>query len=235
MKITLNKVKECSKREDKILNDRNHWFSSIFSTYLTYIFLKLKLSANQVTLLFLATGIFSIIFYYQDTIWTLIIAYTLFRLHIIIDMCDGEVARFNNKFSENGKYWDSLIHSTLNPLFYFFSTYPLLDLNSHSKLLSLTFLTFSVSFLLFSKYNFQGKILKNKNEVAKRSLKGWLFFIISELISIEGYILCISILRVFEFQNFILMTLIISFTCINFISGFIKIVMISKRKIFPYK
>ena len=47
-----------------------------------------------------------------------IVGYILFRLHIIVDMSDGDVARFNQNFSIRGAYWDAMIHSVLNPLYY---------------------------------------------------------------------------------------------------------------------
>ena len=51
-KIYLKEVKKRCKRENSIANNRLHWFSSNFSIYFSYVFLKLRFSADFVTVLF---------------------------------------------------------------------------------------------------------------------------------------------------------------------------------------
>ena len=116
--IQFKKVQELSMRSDYIDNNRLHWFSSKFSIYFSFIFINIGLSADGVTIIFFITGLIGTLFYAFDSLWLTIIGYILFRLHIIIDMSDGDVARYHQSFSIRGSYWDSVIHTVINPLYY---------------------------------------------------------------------------------------------------------------------
>ena len=82
------------------------------------IFINLKLTADQVTIIFFVLGTLGAMSLLYNTFASIFISYLLYRLHIIVDMADGDVARHNNKFSIRGVYWDSMAHSVINPLFF---------------------------------------------------------------------------------------------------------------------
>lgn len=232
MKIKLADVKRKSLRDDHFFNKRNHWFSSIFSIYFTFFFLKLKLNANQVTLIFFVTGLSSIFCFYNTDLFSLIMGYILFRLHIIFDMCDGEVARFNKSQNMNAKYWDSLIHTFLNPAIYF--SLIINEINSFSEIIISFVMVLSVSFLIATKYNFHQKIQREITPQKKRSLKRWMYFILTELLSIEGHLLLFIFLKISGI-NFLIWPLTYFIIITNISLSLIKIYMFSSKKYIPYK
>ena len=119
-KTSLSDVKKGCKRKNAEANNKLHWFSSKFSIYLSYVFIKLRFTADQVTIIFFLVGLLGVFSFGLNSLPLSILGYLLFRLHIIIDMSDGDVARFNQSFSIRGAYWDAVIHSILNPLYYIF-------------------------------------------------------------------------------------------------------------------
>ena len=83
---------------------------------LTWVFIKLGISANQVTVLQLLFGVVgSILFAYGKFITGCI----FLQIGFILDLCDGDVARFNNKESKAGEYLDLIGHRTVIPLYFF--------------------------------------------------------------------------------------------------------------------
>ena len=96
-----------------------------FSKYFSWIFINIGLSANQVTALFFLTGFVSGLFFLSFDPINILIAIILWRLHVIFDVCDGEVARFTQTFSINGAYWDYMIHAVLYPMCFFSISYSL--------------------------------------------------------------------------------------------------------------
>lgn len=196
---SFNSVKKRIRREDYLKNNRIHWFSSKLSPYFSYFFIRLKLSADQVTILFFVTGFTGALISISASTLSYFITYLLWRLHIIIDMSDGDVARFNQSFSHRGKYWDSLIHSVLNPLYSL-----LIPVGIYFKTNDLIFLflaillMFSQHILLASKYNFHAdqntSNSGNNNTIQSDSIKRKILKILSEILGMEGYILSTIIL-----------------------------------------
>ena len=173
MKVTLTEVKDKCKRKNAEANNRLHWFASNFSIYFSYIFIRMGLSADLVTIIFFISGLIGSVFYLFDSIIFSLIGYFFFRLHIIIDMSDGDVARFNKSFSIRGSYWDSMIHSILNPLYHLsisFSYYLVFD--NIIFLIIAPFLVLSSSLLMAVKNNyFKALLFNNKTENKKSSKK----------------------------------------------------------------
>ena len=108
-------------------------------------------------------------------------------------MSDGDVARFNRTYSHRGKYWDSMIHSVLNPLYS--AVFPLaafLKTGDVEFLVFVTLLMFSQSILLASKYNFPQNAL-NKPQPTLQNRKptpsAQIMNIASEIVGMEGFIL----------------------------------------------
>ena len=197
MKITLKETKEKCKRKNSEANNKLHWFSSKFSIYFSYFFLKLKLTADQVTIVFFCVGLMGSFLYSSISLISSFIGYIMFRLHIIIDMSDGDVARFNKSYSIRGAYWDAVIHSILNPLYYILILYSFyIQFDSITFLILGSFAGLSSSILMGVKNNhYKAMFLNNETSKAKKEEKlqkrDWkfrLFFISSEILSIEGFV-----------------------------------------------
>lgn len=164
--ITLAEVKERAVKENNKSFRKLFFFSSRFSIYFSWVFINLGLSANQVTALFFLTGFLgSLCFLTFDLIFILIGVF-LWRLHIIFDLCDGEVARFNKTFSINGAYWDYMIHAFLFPFCFFCITFSLSKYFNNPQFLLLGVAgVLTLSLMLATKNNyyramlFSGKVL----------------------------------------------------------------------------
>ncbi len=131
--IALNEVKERAIKKDNDSFKKLFFFSSRFSIYFSWFFLNIGLNANQVTALFFLTGLVSVLFFLSFDPLNILIGLILWRLHVIFDLCDGEVARFNQSFSINGAYWDYMIHAVLFPLCFFSISYSLSQHFSNSN------------------------------------------------------------------------------------------------------
>lgn len=123
--IILNEVKKRAKKKNNDSFKKLFFFSSRFSIYFSWVFLNIGFNANQVTAVFFLTGLLSGLFFLSFNPLYILIGVILWRLHIIFDLCDGEVARFNQSFSINGAYWDYMIHAVLFPMCFFSITYAL--------------------------------------------------------------------------------------------------------------
>ncbi len=195
--ISLQEVKNRCKRENAKENNQLHWFSSMFSIYFSYFFIRLKLTADQVTIVFFLLGLTGAIFYSTNTLLCSLLGYLFFRLHIIVDMSDGDVARFNKSYSIRGAYWDAMIHSILNPLYCIaisFAMYTRFD-DVFFLLLS-PFMALSAGLVMAVKNNYYKACYFNnlqkesvKKSTPKKNIKYWMFYIASEVLSMEGFVL----------------------------------------------
>lgn len=161
--ISLENIRGKIKRKNHLSNKRLHFFSTLFSDYFSFIFINLNLSANQVTLIFFIFGLLSCFFFYFNNISYILLGYFLWRLHIIADICDGDVARFSKKFSINGAYWDYMVHSVIYPLNY---SMILLSLYNHYESVIFLYLALIGSFLIsinLSVKNVYSKALYNNS------------------------------------------------------------------------
>ena len=86
MKYSLSEVKAKSRRANAIENKNLHPFASRLSIYFSWIFINLGLSPNQVTGLFFLVGLTGALILLLNSWIAIILSYTLFRLHIIIDV-----------------------------------------------------------------------------------------------------------------------------------------------------
>ena len=116
--ISLVEVRTSCARENDLSNRRLHFFASRFSIYFSWLFINLGLSANQVTALFFIVGFLGGLCFLNPEPILVFAGYFLWRLHVIFDLCDGDVARYTQKFSINGAYWDYMVHSILYPLYF---------------------------------------------------------------------------------------------------------------------
>ena len=80
------------------------------SIYFSYILIYLGLSANKVTLISGLTSIVGGILIISDNKFITLLGFLCFHLFAILDMCDGEVARYNQESSISGHFLDWYMH-----------------------------------------------------------------------------------------------------------------------------
>jgi len=98
-------------RRDKGANDKVHFFSKHFSGIAGFALLRCGLTPNQITFLFLICGMSAGLSLYWGAP---LLAYGLWRLHIILDMADGTVARATGNFSPHAGGFDKASHIAIN-------------------------------------------------------------------------------------------------------------------------
>ena len=91
-----------------------HWAGRLYmrrlSPYLTRVFLATPLSANGVTALMIPVGLLAALTLTLPGLWAAVGAALLIQLQLLLDCCDGEVARWRRTFSPKGPYLDALAH-----------------------------------------------------------------------------------------------------------------------------
>jgi phosphatidylglycerophosphate synthase len=95
-------------------NSGEHWAGRLyirrFSPYATRLFLRLGLSADAVTWLFVVTGAGAAALLSLEGLLPAVGAFVLIQLQILLDCSDGEVARWRGRSSPRGIYLDRLGH-----------------------------------------------------------------------------------------------------------------------------
>lgn len=97
-----------------------HWVAHLYlrdlSPYVTWVLLKTPISANGVTGLMILTGWATAAALLIPGIWGPILALLLGQLQMLIDCCDGEVARWRKTKSPAGHFLDAVGHYTTEAL-----------------------------------------------------------------------------------------------------------------------
>ena len=97
-------------------NSGEHWAGRLyirrFSPYATRLFLRAGMSPNAVTWLFVAVGVAAAAVLAVDDLGIagVAAAFLLVQLQILLDCSDGEVARWQERFSAKGIYLDRVGH-----------------------------------------------------------------------------------------------------------------------------
>ena len=104
--------KKCS-RKDSSINNKLHFFSSHFSVRLAYTLYSLGFTPDFTTLIFGLCGVLSAFSFFNDFN---IAGYLFWRLHILFDMADGNIARATDKFNPDAKLTDKFTHIVVNIL-----------------------------------------------------------------------------------------------------------------------
>jgi phosphatidylglycerophosphate synthase len=95
-------------------NSGEHWAGRLYvrrvSPYATRLFLRLGFSPNAVTWLFVATGLAAAAVLATGGVAAAAGAFLLIQLQILLDCSDGEVARWQKRFSVRGIYLDRVGH-----------------------------------------------------------------------------------------------------------------------------
>lgn len=106
----------------EILNRANseHWLNDVYlrkvSVYLTRHLVMLNVSPNTVTMVMIAIGKFAALALLIQGIPGAVIAAALAQYQMVWDCSDGEVARWQNKFSPAGIFLDKVAHYTVEGL-----------------------------------------------------------------------------------------------------------------------
>ena len=95
-------------------NSGEHWAGRLYvrrlSPYATRAFLRAGLSPNAVTWLFVATGVAAAAVLSLPGVAAVAGAFLLIQLQVLLDCSDGEVARWQQRFSPAGIYLDRIGH-----------------------------------------------------------------------------------------------------------------------------
>lgn len=97
-----------------------HWTASLYlrnlSPYLTWLLLKTRISANGVTGLMILVGWSTAAALLIPGFWGALVALILCQLQMLVDCCDGEVARWRGTSSPAGVFLDKVGHYTTEAL-----------------------------------------------------------------------------------------------------------------------
>jgi phosphatidylglycerophosphate synthase len=91
-----------------------HWAGRLYmrrlSPYVTRVLLGTPLSANAVTALMIPTGLLAALALTFSGLLPALVALALVQVQLLLDCCDGEMARWRRTFSPAGVYLDQLAH-----------------------------------------------------------------------------------------------------------------------------
>ena len=96
-----------------------YYFMRPLSLYLTYLALRLGLTANQVTVLQTLAGLAGAALFAFPSNTMAVAGILLMQFGYMLDNVDGEVARFRRQVSITGKFLDTIGHELVVPSMYF--------------------------------------------------------------------------------------------------------------------
>jgi phosphatidylglycerophosphate synthase len=235
--VSLNEVKLKSRRKNDVGHKSLYFFASRFSIYFSWLFINLRLSPNVVTGIFFIIGLCGTFLFLSSNSVLIMVAYGLWRLHLIIDLCDGEVARFSKKFSINGAYWDYMIHSILYPLTYASICIALFTKFDNNLCLFLATLgaimvgqTLAVKNNYYRAMLFDGqKLDHNKGTLRESNLKSNLTNIFVGIANFEGFLLFYLILSIADSSSSTFLVFLLIFIMSFAFQTIIKFILFSKN------
>ncbi len=110
MSTTLAEVKRLARRANYQENQRTMFFSARVSIYVTYLLSRTRATANGVTYVFAFVGLAAAALVYLPAAWAPLAGFALYRFHVVLDVVDGELARYRKTCSPLGAYLDYLTH-----------------------------------------------------------------------------------------------------------------------------
>lgn len=186
-------------------------YCMFFSPFLTKIFLKTKVTPNEITIMMILSGVIGAVLFAFKSIPIKIIGVIFIHLWYILDCTDGEVARAKQHFSRFGKEIDYSAHILNHPLFNIAFAISLLSLNRYNSTMVL-FLTIIVIFMdsmLRNIYAFeviyelkmiehvQASSTQNRGNIVKESIK----FVVAQFLQYPNYALIFPIVFLFDFYK----------------------------------
>jgi hypothetical protein len=100
----------CQTTRPAIYRDFLSQFYYKVSIYFTWILLHLRMSANQVTVFSGMVSVLGGILLASDSPYIVLLGALCFHMFAILDMCDGEVARYRKEGGITGHYLDWFMH-----------------------------------------------------------------------------------------------------------------------------
>ncbi|MBG6057853.1 phosphatidylglycerophosphate synthase [Cryobacterium sp. MP_M5] len=106
--------------EVRLRANAEHWTASLYlrdiSPYVTWMLLKTRITANGVTGLMILVGWSTAAALLIPGVWGALLALILGQLQMLVDCCDGEVARWRKESSPAGVFLDKVGHYTTEAL-----------------------------------------------------------------------------------------------------------------------
>ena len=106
--------------EVRLRANAEHWTASLYlrdlSLYITWMLLKTRISANGVTGLMILVGWSTAAALLIPGVWGALLALVLGQFQMLVDCCDGEVARWRKTSSPAGVFLDKVGHYTTEAL-----------------------------------------------------------------------------------------------------------------------
>lgn len=231
---SLEEVSQRAARANPEANNKLHFFASKFSIYFSWLFINLRLSANQVTILFFIVGCMGAAAFAFNFF---IAGYLLWRLHIIFDLCDGDVARFNKSFSINGAYWDYMIHSILYPLVFLSICYSYyVEYSDQCWIIIGAFGSIVVSQLMAVKNNYYRAMLFSNRSLdvsesaeSKEGLAYEVKRMVLSILSFEGFLFVITLGSLLSMNEVITLSVLIFYVFIFLAIVVVKFIQFSKK------
>lgn len=136
--------KICQSTRPSIYGDFLSQFYYRVSIYFTWVALKLKMTANQVSVLSGLVVVVGGALLASKSAWLVLVGAVCFHVFNILDMSDGEVARYNKESSITGHFLDWYMHFIWSAAFFIGLTFGAL------QTMNKTFIVFSGFFALIS-------------------------------------------------------------------------------------
>jgi len=126
-----------------------HWlkrrFVRHFSLYITWLFVKIGISANTTTFLTILFGLLGAALCVPHVLWLNVIGMLLLAFEFVFDCVDGEIARWTKKSSLKGFFLDLVSHLLCNALLAAISGLHLYVWQGQSRYLILAFAAYAAA------------------------------------------------------------------------------------------
>jgi len=121
----------------------NRFFSRYFSIYITWLFVKMGVSANAATFLIIPTALIGVALCVPHVLWMSVLGSLLLILAEVFDCVDGEIARWVKKSSIKGLYLDLASHVLCNAPMSLICGLHLYALNGQIRYMILAFVAYA--------------------------------------------------------------------------------------------
>lgn len=210
---SIKELREICQREE-YHKKRMYWRLYLLnrvSIYLTKLFLYTPITANQISILMIITGLIAVIFFMYGTYVYILLGLLFMLIYRLLDAVDGEVARCKKICSIRGTYLDYLSHVIVEPLIIIGLSIGVYR-NNPTQIPSFIFLIFGFAgayFFMLNKHMQKFEKSLNKKEVKFEKRTGikkeiYNFFVIHEF----NYIFLFGILNLLHYAVLIYGTLI---------------------------
>ena len=157
--MIISKTLKIIEKQNTLTEFFSIYFSNFFAKFLTLIAIRLNIHPHLITISMIPAAFIGMILLYtnENFIEGMFFASTFYVLLNILDTVDGQVARFKNKISKNGKMLDNMVHFVADAMmiismFKFILDY--FNLNNYFIIISFYFLSVqTIEFYLKSKKN----------------------------------------------------------------------------------